>query len=148
LGEARRMILHEGHRWRIKTFDGNTDQGSLRKASGEVRISKQDIIRDGPAAFRKPFEEIASSIIGQQHKVLFEKLDEVTTATGNVVSQPGPLTPELLLEALGKIAIDFDGQGRPVMPTLVLHPIAWASIKDQLPKWEADPGIRVRFQDL
>jgi hypothetical protein len=58
---------------------------------------------------------------GQQIESFFEMMHQTTEKTGNVVDAGGkPFSPELMLEALEKIEIDFNSDGSPRMPTMAL----------------------------
>jgi hypothetical protein len=59
-----------------------------------------------------------------------------------------PFTFELFLETLEKISIDFDDQGNPYLPTVVVSPELGAKLKSKLPEWEANPDYDKRFKEL
>jgi len=99
--------------------------------------------------FKQKMDEMAESFIAQQEGLVFSKLNEVTEQTGNVVDGHGkPFSPALLFEALEKIQIDFDDQGRPIMPTVVLHPSLFEKVKEKLPEWEANPEFAKRHNAI
>ena len=144
-----RIVQHEGHDWKMKTFDGHTDTAGFEKHTSKVTIARDQVIAEGPLAFQKHIDDVATDMIGQQHRMMFRKLDAVTQKTGNVVSGDGkPFTFELYLEGLEKIDIDFDDEGHPFMPTMVLHPATWEKIKDNVRAWDNDPVYRRQFDEL
>lgn len=84
-------------------------------------------------------EGAAADMARQSETMVFEKLDESTKQTGNVLDAKGrPFEPEMLLEMLDSISIDFDENGRAEMPTIVLHPDLFNSIKNRFPELDKD----------
>lgn len=124
---------------------------SYEDYSGNIRTSSPQEVK---AAFTIPtnlpplktiqqvfeaLEVAAQDMARQSETMLFQKLDESTRESGNVLDAGGrPFEPAMLLEALEKMWIDFDENGKPEMPTIVLHPDLFSSIKDRLPEWESD----------
>ncbi|MCK4818719.1 hypothetical protein KA005_23305, partial [bacterium] len=76
-------------------------------------------------------------------------LNEVTAKTGNVVDAGGqPLSHELLLKTLETIQLDFDDNGKPIMPTLVVSPQQYEKIKVKNIEWENDPECQKQFEQM
>lgn len=92
--------------------------------------------------------EVAKEFVKERSKLVFEKMEEVTQKTGNVVNANSPITPQIILDALEKIQFDFDEYGNPILPSLILHPDQYERIKDEIPKWESDEGLRKRHREL
>jgi len=139
----------EGNRMSSGTEDGELDQSEYKEISGEFSIKKEDIIAKGPMAFIENVYNTAEEIKKQKAKLVFEKLKEVTDKTGNVVNGKGqPFTFDLFIEMLEKIWIDFDDQGKPLLPTVVVSPELGAKLKEKLPEWESNPEYKERFEDL
>lgn len=94
-------------------------------------------------------QSAAQDMARQSETALFRTLDESTRESGNVVDSAGrPFEPGILLETLEKIWIDFDENGHPEMPTMVLHPDLFNSIKDRLPEWESDPEFISKRREI
>ena len=149
LSQIREERHFEGNRMTLKTQDGELDQSEYKEISGELSIKKEDIITKGPMAFIENVYNTAEEIKKQKAKLVFDKLKEVTDKTGNVVNGKGqPFTFDLFIESLEKIWIDFDDQGRPYLPTLVVSPNLGAKLKEKLPEWEANSEYKKRFEDL
>jgi hypothetical protein len=118
---------------------------------GTIRDSKAQEVR---AAFTIPrnlpplktvqqvfeaLEGAAEDMARQSETMIFQKLDESTREAGNVLDAGGrPFEPAMLLEMLDSIWIDFDDNGKPEMPTIVLHPDMFNSVKDRFQELEAD----------
>jgi hypothetical protein len=69
--------------------------------------------------------------------------------TGNVISGKGkPFTFDHFLEALEKMLIDFDEDGNPFMPSILISPEDWERIKSDFPKWDTDPENKKKIQSI
>lgn len=67
-------------------------------------------------------------------KEFFKFMERVTTESGQVVDGRGqPLSHDLILDVLEKLAIDFDAHGSPEMPTIVAHPDSIKSLGEPTP---------------
>lgn len=120
---------------------------SIRTVEAPVRssrntISDDELIENRPIAFRVPIRVDRTAIVNGNlesltcalddasrealpsvMKQLFDQMHRTADAAGTSVDAgDAPFTWDLFLEALGKISIDFDGNGAPVLPTLVAHP--------------------------
>jgi hypothetical protein len=67
--------------------------------------------------------EFSQSFLEDMAKTLFATITQISDFTGNVVDGKGKkLSHEMMLEMLEKIHIDFDEEGNPKFPSLVIHP--------------------------
>ena len=141
--------IHEGDILTSSSIDGYSERVSYRVMSAKLELTKEEIIKKGPNAFFSNVDVIAEEMAKQQSRLLFEKMEEVTKRTGQIVdAKSKPLSPQLILEALEKIAIDFDDYGNPIFPALVLSPKQFEKIKDEIPKWESNPELRKKHREL
>ena len=82
-------------------------------------------------------------------KVYLEVKEIVTTKTGNVVDAEGkPISYELLLRTLETIQLDFDDNGNPLMPTMVVSPEQYEKMKEKIVEWENDPECNKQFEKI
>jgi hypothetical protein len=94
-------------------------------------------------------EAAAEDMARQSETMIFQKLDESTREVGNVLDAGGrPFDPAMLLEMLDSIWIDFDENGKPEMPTIVLHPDMFNSIKDRFQELEADRDFMAKRAEI
>lgn len=149
LSQFREERVFEGNKMSSNTENGQSNQSSYKKLSASYSIKREDVITKGPTVFIENIKNVAEEIKKQQAELVFNKLSEVTNETGNVVDAKGkPFTFELFMELLEKIEIDFDDQGKPSMPMLVVSPELGIKLKDLLPKWKANPEYTKRFQEV
>jgi hypothetical protein len=149
LSQIRRKRVHEGNILTSSSVEGYTERGEYKLISSGFLIKPDEIIEKGVEAFFSQIDKISEEFINQQSQVIFKKMDEVTERTGNIVNAKGKgIYPEIILEALEKVTIDFDEFGNPHFPALILNPKDWEKIKDKIPKWEADPNLRKKHLEL
>jgi len=114
------------HRGPIRNVRGDTplDQ-SMFTVRGESSLS-WDSVRNGKIDdYTRFLVDISKSQRESLARQFFKNLSEITDATGRSVNAGGqPLTVDLILDLIEKVEFDFDDDGNPQYPTLVLHPDA------------------------
>lgn len=149
LSQIRRKRVHEGDILASTSMDGYTDTRRYKLISSKFKVKDEKIIEEGVKAFSSLIDKISGEMIKKQSQIFFKKMDEVTKRTGNVVSAKGkPISPEIILESLEKVVIDFDEFGNPILPSFVVHPKQYEKIKGALSKGEADPELRKKYIEL
>ena len=137
----------EGDTFKLTTIDGFSQQGQYKEIFTKFEISKDEIVKRGPEAYFSRVKQIAKEWAEQQARLLFQKMDEVTEITGNVVdAKSKPLSPELILAALDKVAIDFDEYGNANLPALFVPPGKIERMKEEFRKYEADPLFIIKYK--
>ena len=149
LSRIRRVHHFEGNRMAVKTVEGESEVSNYKLYSSKMEGKAQDIIEKGPKAFFEQAEKTAEELKRHQAGALLSKMDEISSKTGNVVDGQGqPFSPDLLLRVLEKVHIDFDDNGNPMMPTLMVSPELGERIKGKLPDWEKDLEHKKKFDEL
>ena len=134
-----RKRVHEGNILTSSSMEGYTESSEYKLISSGFSIKPDEIIEKGVEAFFSKIDKISKELIKQQSQLFFKKMDEVTKRTGNIVNTKGKFSPEVYLEALEKVTIDFDEFGNPLFPALILNPKDLEKIKADIPKW--DPNL-------
>lgn len=149
LSQIRFHQVHEGDVLTFSDIDGYSENIEYKLISTKFEISKEEIIDKGPDAYFSRIGEIAKEMAKQQSQLVLKRIGKITERTGHIVdAKSKPLSPQLILQLLEKVAIDFDEYGNPIFPALVLHPDQYEKIKDEIPKWEADPELRKKHGEL
>lgn len=149
MAEIKTVPHFEGDRMSTKHDDGDIDKSNYNRISTELSVKTDDIIKFGFKAFIEAINKAAEELKSQQSKMVFEKLIEVTTKTGNVVDAEGkPISYELILKTLETIQLDFDDNGNPLMPTIVVSPKQYEKIKEKIVEWENDPECNKQFEKI
>lgn len=74
--------------------------------------------------------EIVKQSIRELSKFFYKGIEEITNATGQVTDAKGePFSFDILLDMLENYPLEFDEQGEPKLPTLIMHPNLFENIK-------------------
>ena len=135
---------------KVTDTSGETEESNFKHISGGLDVNLQDLIERGPIAFVEGLETLARELSSQQSNMIFERLNQTTAKTGNIINTGGQaINPDHILQMLETIELDFteDGQLRP--PTLVLPtPEDCERLKEKLPEWEKDEHYKRKFAEL
>jgi len=94
------------------------------------------------------YQKLGRQMGEQQARATYEDINRVTEEIGNVVDAQSSLTPGVFFAVIEKIRIEFDRNGKPRLPTIVVHPQraqAWKRLGESM---EADPANRRRMNEL
>jgi hypothetical protein len=123
LGDIGSHIVHEGGETDIVRPSGEIEPTEMRAQSAQVDIPRQRLNEFDQEQVRKYLESLAEQFAEGMTKHMFEAISNAAEKVGNVVDGKGsPLTPELMLEVLDKIDIDFNEDGTWDPPRIVVSP--------------------------
>lgn len=95
----------------------------MRLLSSTVSRTVEDVNNFNLEKVCTDIYDLAQELLADIKKMMFKTLTQVTDFTGNVVNGKGKgLSHEMLIELLEKIHIDFDQEGNPMLPTMVMSP--------------------------
>jgi hypothetical protein len=136
---------HEGHQFSHETLEGEIVTQKFRAVEARFEISARLSPQETQEQMNRKIKEAAESIAHQSERMFFTTLDEVTRETGNVLDARGaPFHPRMVLDLMEKMPLDFDKDGKPILPTIVLHPDMLKKIEAKIPEWEGDPEFKRR----
>jgi len=149
VGSITQVFVHEGDRLVYHTVDGEKKETTFNKIQSEFNIKNEEVISDGVKALIPAINEAAGDLQSQLGNNILAKLEEATKETGNVVDGEGKeISPDLIYQALEKMQIDFDEEGKPYMPTIFVSPEMGKKIGDKLPEWEKDEVHKKKVDEL
>jgi hypothetical protein len=94
-------------------------------------------------------EPMIETLAGATSRTMLKVMEEGIRAVGNEIDGGGqPLSAELILDAWEKVHIDFEGDGRPQWPTIVIHPSQQARLITELTRLDSDPELNRRRETL
>jgi hypothetical protein len=99
------------------------------------------------AELQRALADAGRELANHQARMLFDLINRVTAETGNVVSGKGRPAFEAIMDALGKIQIDFEGD-EPKWPTMVMGPGMAERLQKASQEWLSDPEKRRRWNAL
>lgn len=149
LSQIRTTRHFEGDMQRVTDATGDTEESNYEIFSEALEVNRQNLIDRGPVAYMDSSAKIAKEFESQQSKIIFERVNKSTAKTGNIVNAGGQeINPDLMLQALEKIEIDFSEDGQPRLPTIVTSPELYERLKEKMPEWEKDEYYNRKFQAL
>jgi hypothetical protein len=144
-------IVHhfEGNIMSVMTEDGGTDASEYKEFSANYSVDIGEIIEKGPMLVLENASKVAEEMKKKQSELLFKKIGDVTRKAGTDVDSKGkPFSHELFLESIKKIWIDFDKDGTPHLPTVLVSPELGAKLRTLLPEWEKNAEYERQFNEV
>jgi hypothetical protein len=131
LGRGRDPLLSQfsidstTHAGAVQHVDGEFMGSQLppMRVEGHMSIKRQDVELTNVPAIVQSIEEGARSLLDSLAEQFFPRMNTVLEEAGQVTDAQGqPLTPDLFLDGLEKVELEFDASGQPKMPVLAAHP--------------------------
>jgi hypothetical protein len=142
LSLIKRRTQFEGNRHSVSPKGGPPRTSGFETLSSEFKIPNDELIEKGPGAFAERIDKVAQDLIKGASGMMIRTMRETSEQTGNVIDSGGkPLTPDLLLQLMQKVEMDFDDNGNPTNMAFVVSPDIWEKYKDKIREWDNDPGI-------
>jgi len=92
---------------------------------------------------------VSTEIGAKMAKHMFQTIEAGVKSVGNELSAGGkPITAELILDALDKVLVDFDADGQPQWPTIVVHPSLSDRLKAEDARFGSEPALAQRFAEI
>jgi hypothetical protein len=146
---APRHIHHEGADWLLTREDHTTDTSPYQKISSVLTLTRSDVLNLSLEELLKRIDQLAREIAGQQERYVIDRISEAATQVGNVVeARHRPLDPELFLQTLEKLWIEFNPDGSPRMPTIATGPEHGPQIRQVLRSLSTDLVLKRRMTEL
>ncbi len=149
MSQIRQVSLLEGDRAVIRRQNGSIEECQFRETKGESSIRNADIIAMGPYAFLESHRTAASQIQSQQAELVLNRMSKAAESVGNVVDAGGkPFSFEVFMEALEKVWIDFDKDGKPKLPSFHFGPALAKGIERMQQERQRNPEYERAFGEL
>lgn len=139
----------EGGSWSIERADGTKDTQEYRKLESMFFVTVEEAPTLTADLIRKKLDMVARDMAQQTSQGIFETLNDNLEKHGQLVDAEGrPFSKELFLELLEKVEFDFTKDGKPILPSLLMHPRLYETIKDVIATWETDPGFATKHEQI
>ena len=149
IANIREELIFEGDGIVYHTIDGEEQKKNYDKIKSEFKLKDEEIIDKGPMALIPLMRNLGKDIESQKSKHILKELKETTEKAGNVIDGKGKkINPDIILQCLEKIQIDFDENGNPYMPALFVDPKMADYIKGKIPEWEKDIEHKKKHEEL
>jgi hypothetical protein len=144
--QAEHFMHHEGNRWRIERSDGSISESEYNTIQGEFSVSVDEAPTLTPEKIKAKLDTIADQMASKMSKEMFATFAQAADEAGNSINAAGqPLTKDMFLEMISRIEIDFDKDGKPIMPTVFVPPGFDSSVLDE---WNKDPEMGKKHEEI
>jgi len=144
-----RHIIHEGDGMVTLRADGTAEESGMSTVSAESSIDVRKVATLTPAERYDVLADLARRMAEGMSKKLYGDLDRTLEAAGQVINGKGKgFTPELFLELLEKIEMDFDDAGQIKNMRLVMHPESRQDFERVQSKLDTDPVLQQRYNEI
>jgi hypothetical protein len=146
---TKRTVVCEGDKFTVGDDMGEVATREFTRIGAEFSVSREDIINKGIVAHLEALKRPAEEMQAQQAKMVIDGLNRATEKTGNKVETQGKqLDFDLFIEGLSVVQIDFEPDGTPRLPSLLIHPSQGARIAELIKEWEANPECDRRMKEV
>lgn len=141
---------HEGRVSVMTRLDASESTIDYQKLEVSFELTRAEMRQSDIGVLRRKLADVAVRIGEAQTKRMLEIASEAAASVGNVVHAGGELTPEMLLEVLRRVQMDFDERTLQPQPgfSWVMHPDTAAKVLPKAKEWEKDPKFRAEYERI
>ena len=142
-----RSTYFEGDTHSVKRTPSQTESTSpFEEASSKLLVHAHEVPTLSLGDIHERLDGIAQDVASQMAKYFYETIGQAVEEVGNDIKADGPITPELLLETLERLHIEFDRFGQPSLPQIHVHPKMTQRLQDAIRQMMTDPRYREKYQ--
>lgn len=120
-----------------------------KEISGKVSIKTEDIQSGNPLKVLHLIDQMALQMAQEQSKMMFTELGKICTEANQKIDFKGAkFNPDMLLQIMEKILIEFDADGNMKNLMFVVGPQMADRVKDEMEKADKDPEFRKKHEAL
>ncbi len=147
--EAPRHKSFEGNLTRYIREDGTVENSKYEEYALNFEINLKDINNLSLQDIFKKLQEIAYELAKKEIDLFNKAIDHAATNVGNKFDIEGePLQVEHFFRMLDKIHIEFDKDGKPIMPSIIAGKSAAEAFLELSDSIESTPDYKVRYEQL
>jgi hypothetical protein len=149
LAQIQVVALREGNRCSYETEDAEIKDCSPKETKVEFEIPDPSNPAYDLQELVNNIEDAAVEMSRKQMKMMFTVVGEATESVGNVLDAKNqPISAEMILQMWETMQIDFDDEGKPILPKLVFHPKQEERVKEQYGRIDSEPELRKRRDEI
>jgi len=123
ISEIPRVRVFEGKKQYLVREDGSTEESTFQEIRSDINFNIKELEDINIDSLLNKLELSAEEISKGQAKLVYDNINRVVEEVGNVVNAKGrSFSPDIILEMLEKIQVEFDDHGNPFMPSIVVNP--------------------------
>ena len=124
LNNITRFHCFEGNKSLIRRPSGEEEETEKRYSSGGTELPVEKILYGNIEDIFEHYKQAAVAMAYEQEKFLLESIEITVQNTGNVVDAKGqPLSPEIILQIMEKVEINFTEDGKSMTSSFACSPI-------------------------
>ena len=148
--EIKQSQIPEGSKSMLTRSDGSSEVFEMERlrASEELPCNVREIEKRDPDEIMQFLLKLGEQMADKQVKLCMKRIDEAVNEVGNIVDSNKPFS-EQYLEMLEKIQFDFNSDGTPSLPQMVVgSQEAVVKMKSQLEQMFNDPVLKKRHDGI
>jgi hypothetical protein len=148
VSQVRRFRQREGSQMRYEQYGGTKVQEGFEKIGTEFTVLPSNVPALVGEKLDAKLEEMAQDLIARSARAFFKKVGDVCDKAGTSIDAGGkPVSPEMLLEMVGAVQMEFESDGTPAQ-TFVIHPDMFPALKKVSDQIENDPELKRRNAEI
>jgi hypothetical protein len=132
----------EGNCVKMIRGDGSEDTIDMKHHRVQIQLTDEEIENLSSEDMQRKFDKAAREMARQMSVTGFESLNKTISDAGNVVHYKGALTIDDVFRMYGTVAIDFDENGRPELPTIMCNEAMREQFHCLLSQINSDPDTK------
>ena len=133
LNNIPKSCYFEGNKSLIRRPNGREEETEKGHFSERTEIPVEKILYGSIEDIFEHYEQAAVAMAYEQEKFLLESIDKAVQSTGNVVDAKGqPPSPEMILQLIEKVEINFTEDGKSMTSSFACSPTLWEKLQPLL----------------
>lgn len=140
--------VYEGNSLTTNSVDAYSTTTDFPQIISDFEVTREQIVKEGPDAIFSKKGQVAKRMSEQITDQMVKAMDHATQMTGNIVNvKQVSETSNPILEMIEKIEIDFNKQGQPIIPSIVVSPDQSEKTKEYLKDLQR-PEMQEKYQKV
>lgn len=151
LAQVRRYRQHEGRAAEFAREVAPPARLEYPEHGFEFTLSRDEMKNPDPAILHAKIVAMAKHFAETQMREMIDKVSAAAEEVGNTVDGGGrELTPEILLETLRRVQMEFDPNTEQVSKSQVflMHPSMLEKYRDKFAEWNEDPAMKAEHDRI
>ena len=149
LADIPEVRVFEGNSKKHFGRTGGSHESPMIDITAKMNIHKDDLPNRSLWQHLGDLDSLAKDMAYKMSTRVYQGISKAVDDAGNVVSTQGiGFRPDALLEAMAKVAVEFEQDGTPRMPSFHVGEQNAEALRNALQEMERDPEMRRRQSDI
>ena len=149
LADIPEVRVFEGNSKKHFGRTGGSHESPMIDITAKMNIHKDDLPNRSLWQHLGDLDSLAKDMAYKMSTRVYQGISKAVDDAGNVVSTEGVgFSPDALLEAMSKVAVEFEQDGTPRMPSFHVGEQNAEALRNALQEMERDPEMRRRQSDI